>query len=385
MPLHNRTLQMMIGAVKLHKPFASSEQCRYWLNKRLHDVLSRRNWADLQTRVIISSPAEYRTGTVSLSHGSRTVTGQGTDWNPTDLISTILPDGVSERGRQTVEPASMTGISRGAYLSIDGTGTFEVVRVLDTTPTGFVANFQYDHNPDCTVTSSKLCGRQLRVSGQMPLYTIASVRAADQIELDMPWQGDDKLAVTYSIRKAYYQIAPDIRDIVGVVDPQHGVPVQVHRDRRMIDMHDPRRTAVGNRVMAIVDHHSDGVDMLYEFWPHPVTHQQFEVAIVRQWPDMVDDGDVPLPFLNPDILVEGAIADALLTRIIDNSTSVDPYYDPAASDRHEQRYEALLRNAVNEDDGKSLQSLTRDTRGSGYFGDTAFGQANDYDALTGNY
>src|SRR5687767_6927322 len=114
------TLWYLRGRVAEIKPNASSEGINGWLNRRIRNVIDTRTWADLLKIGVINVPAQYTTGTVTLTAGSRLVAGVGTSWPTNDAVNTIADEPIRKSpGYVEIKPASMTGIEQGQFLLID--------------------------------------------------------------------------------------------------------------------------------------------------------------------------------------------------------------------------------------------------------------------------
>jgi hypothetical protein len=67
-------------------PGVDLELVRGWINEAYNDVLDHRDWKRLESRAILQTTAAYRTGTVTVTNGSTSVTGSGTTFpNSTGL------------------------------------------------------------------------------------------------------------------------------------------------------------------------------------------------------------------------------------------------------------------------------------------------------------
>ena len=96
-----------------------------------------------------------------------------------------------------------------------------------------------------------------------------------------------------------------------------------------------------------------------EVWPTPYAAQTFPGEAYTQPPNMVLDSDSPQAWIRSDILVTGAISDALLYRPKQNT-----YYDPAtavnvASGKAAQ-FEKDLLEMENADEGLEQQAVQWD-------------------------
>lgn len=59
-------------------PAIDTELLRGWINEAYTDVLDYREWKGLEVRTVLQTVSTYRTGTVSVTNGSTSVTGTGT-------------------------------------------------------------------------------------------------------------------------------------------------------------------------------------------------------------------------------------------------------------------------------------------------------------------
>jgi len=86
----------------------------------------------------------------------------------------------------------------------------------------------------------------------------------------------------------------------------------------------------------------------YELWPVQTSARQLQILYYRQWPEMVSDTDRPPWFLNPSILVHGALADAFRFR----RGKDDAYYSPDLAMQYEARFMQGMQDAINNDESK---------------------------------
>jgi hypothetical protein len=96
-----------------------------------------------------------------------------------------------------------------------------------------------------------------------------------------------------------------------------------------------------------------------EVWPSPYAAQTFPFEAYTQPPNLLLDSDSPQAWIRSDLIVTGAIADALKYRPKQNA-----YYDPAtaitiARDKEEE-YKADLLEMENADEGLEQQAVQWD-------------------------
>ncbi len=359
MAVYSDNLASMVGRCRQAKPNAPASQIRDNLNDRIRYLIdSQPFWADLLSRGIISIPAAYVIGSVTLTTNSKTVTGVATAWPIDDVSTTIIPNGIRELGIQTVAPASMQGIATDAFLYIDSTGTPESVAVLETTRTTFTANFNQRHNMNCTATQSSLAGLQLRLAGNCPVFTVRGVHSATELEIDMAWGNATLTNSAYQIVKMYFSIAPDLKDIVNLWDPAQGRPLMFHKTQDWLNAIDPQRSATGVPLAMVDWSPSEAGSMQYELYPHQVGPYQLPVLYYRQWPMLKNPTDKPPWFINPSMIVDGAIADALRIRNqLVGSEQTDPFFDPKTAQIYETKFQAGMEAALNANESKAQKAL----------------------------
>jgi hypothetical protein len=345
----------MTGRIRQVKPNAAPSAIRDFLNDRIRFLMdSQPFWADLVSRGVLSMPAAYTAGTITLTNGSVTVTGTGTSWATNDISNTTIPLGIPEKGVLTVAPASMAGIVTDSFLYIDAGGTPEAVAVLETTPTTFAARFTSVHNQNCAVTQSSLAGLQLKLGATYPVFTVRAVHSSTELETDIAWGTTTLTGASYQLLKCYFSIAPDLKDILNVWDAAQGRPLLFHKPQDWLNVRDPQRQATGFP-MALVDHSpSEGGSMQYELWPHQPIAYQVPILYARQWPMLKNPTDRPPSFINPSCIIDGAIADALRIRNSATAEMPDPYFDPKTAAIYEAKFQAEMQASLNANESKMM-------------------------------
>lgn len=369
MSLYNDTLFTMRGRVKQVKPNADPTAIRDFINDRIRYLIdSQPFWADLVKRGVLGCPQAYATGQVSLTTNSPTVTGSATAWPVNNVSNTTIPSGVREFGAPLqVAPASMAGIAVDSFLYIDSGGDPEAVAVLETTNTTFTANFLKRHNANCTVTQSSLAGLQIKLGAFYPVFTVRAIHSATELEIDIPWGGAPLTAAAYQIVKAYFSIAPDLKDIIALWDPTQGRPLAYHKSREYINIRDPQRTATGFPICLADWSPSESGSMQYELWPHQLTPYQIPILYARQWPVLKNPTDRPPFFINPSVIIDGAIADALrVNNQMMGSEQADPFFNPRLADTYELKFKAGMEAAHNANQSKAQTELENWRNFTGY-------------------
>lgn len=373
----------MVGAIRAHKSNASPSVCETWLNWRMRMILNARpQWAGAIQRGILSVPAAYGIGTVSTTAGSNIVTGTSTAWPVSDVVNSTIPNAVTQTGLQTVTPADMTGIAPDTWLYVDAAGTNpEVVYVIDTNQNNFTAKFNYRHNAAATITCSSFAGRTLRTGFQKPNFLITAVVSTTSLLIEIPWGGTALTSTTYTILKNLYTFAPDLKQLMSVVDPLQGLSLTINYPLTMQNRADPQRSGVDFPQYVVSHSINQSGTALFELWPSPTTARQMYFEYYQQPKDMKAPGDQPPPYIDGQVLVAGALADAYKTRIgVD-----DQYFDLNVSQMWETRFAESLQALMQADQNLFSQQYTWNTGNWGYPRGSNFEQSHDLDSFFGNF
>lgn len=338
------------------RPNVDRNLVKGWINDRVRQALdSRTYWADLLSHGVLSIPNFYSQGTVNVTTGSPIITGgipdtQGntTAWPVNDVVNTTVTLGINEIGYVTVTPVSMQNINIDTYLYADALGTPETVVVVQVSPSTFTAKFLTTHVGPTTLTTSSLTGQQFRTDESSPIFTVTSVQNAAQLTLNLPWGMSSITNSAYQIVKAYFTLAPDLKDLLFMIDAFQGIPLRIHVPVMEINWRDPQRSSTGPPLSVVDLAPSDGGSMQYELWPWQFAPYQLGFIYQRQWPDMLQDTDRPPWFINPTVFFHGALADALNFKVNEK----DIYHNPKLAMHYEQRFMMGLEDAKNADESK---------------------------------
>jgi hypothetical protein len=354
MPMFADNLFTLRGRVRMFRPNASGPQVDAWINDRIRQIIdSRTYWADLLATGVLSVPNQYITGTVSLTPGSAVVTGVSTAWPVSDVVNTTLSAAVTETNWVDATPTAMTGIAPDRTLYVDSTTSAEAVPVAETTGTTFNGKFTKAHAAGATVLCSSLAGRQFRLGVGNPIYTVRAVHSTTELELTVPWSGAAVSASAYQILGMYYTMAVDLKDTLLVLDPQQGIPIRTHVPLAEVNWRDPQRSSSGPPCSLVDFMPNECGNMQYELWPPQTSAYQIPYVYTRQWPQLYRDTDRPPWFLNPTVLVHGAIADALRFKV----NKDDPFHNPALAREYEARFLQGVEDAKNADESKAQSAF----------------------------
>lgn len=373
------TLGSLTGQVRAVKPTIPPTLVQTFANNRIRQVLDRQAyWSGLLGETILYIPPTVTGGSVTLTQNSNIVTGSGTTWPVADSVNTTIPLGIIRQGYQEVTPASMAGITVDSYLYVDSGGSPEVVSVSEVRPTSFLATFGYTHSANCTVTSSSLCGRQLRLGNTYPILTITAVQSATSLLTDLRWMATTLPGAAYTIWQMYYTISPDIKALLAIVDQAQGLPpLKVNVPVLEINRIDPQRSATGYPQMVANHGTNQNDNVQWEIWPRATEERQLRVMYYRQPPKLISEGDRLPAFMNPSVLLNGCIADALKTKVGER----DAFYDPKGAMAYEASFQSGLDMMILQD-SERVQSQYESYGTNSFFGGANFWQSHDFDVLT---
>ena len=285
---------------------------------------------------------------VSLNFGS--MLREVTNWNP-NVDSEVAGRMINNRMRQIIDRRSWyaTKVRFVANVpNIQTTGTCTVTYGNNTV-----------QGIGTAWTPQALVGLQFRQTFTQPYQTITAVNQGQQtLTLDTPYPGPD-FTGSYYVVEAYLTFGANVKRLLWASNQLFGWPLDVGMKVQELNAMDQWRASMGwARVMATRPPTPDG-QFQVEVWPTPYAAQTFPGEAYTQPPNMVLDTDSPQAWIRSDVLVTGAIADALLYRPKDNK-----YYDPAiavqiASGKAAQ-FEKDLLAMENADEGLEQQAVQWD-------------------------
>ena len=208
-------------------------------------------------------------------------------------------------------------------------------------------------------TPQALVGLQFRQTFTQPYQTITAVNTTLQtLTLDTPYPGPT-FTGSYYIVEAYLTFGANVKRLLWASNQLFGWPLDIGMKVQELNAIDQWRAAMGwATTMATRPPTPDG-QFQVEVWPTPYAAQTFPGEAYTQPPNMVLDTDTPQAWIRSDILVTGAIADALLYRPKQNS-----YYDPSTAVNiaagKTAQFEKDLEQMENADEGLEQQAVQWD-------------------------
>lgn len=380
MPQYNDTLATMVARVLQVKPNAQQSEVVRQINGRIRQAINARvYWSDLLTRRVIPFLAPYTTGTVSVTQNSAAVVGVSTAWPSNDVVGTTSSTAVNDIGYTQITPVSMTNINVDTLLYCDNSGNPETVAVVEVTSSTFWAKFTKTHTTGFIMNSSSLAGQQFRLGTNWPIFTVLSVQNATNLTLDNPFGGSALSGSSYQILPMYVTIDPNLKVILGVVDQQVGRVLETYIPLERVDITDPQRSQTGDPLGLVQHSPTPAGSMTYEVWPAPGTARQLYVLCGLQWPELKMQNDRPPWFMDPNLFVTGACADALRIKNIRSVMDQDPYWNPDLAMQYEQMYRIQLQEVVNSDEAKAQRAFNHDWQNILAAGGANYWKAHDPD------
>ncbi len=208
-------------------------------------------------------------------------------------------------------------------------------------------------------TPQALVGLQFRQTFTQPYQTITAVNQGLQtLTLDTPYPGPT-FTGAYYIVEAYLAFGANVKRLLWASNQLFGWPLDVGMKVQELNALDQWRAAMGwATVMATRPPTPDG-QFQVEVWPTPYAAQTFPGEAYTQPPNMVLDTDSPQAWIRSDVLVTGAIADALQYRPKQNS-----YYDVSSAIQiaagKTAQFEKDLEQMENADEGLEQQAVQWD-------------------------
>jgi hypothetical protein len=148
-----------------------------------------------------------------------------------------------------------------------------------------------------------MIGRQFRVDGRAPIYTIATVPSGTSLTLDRVWGGNTAAGKSYDILDAYVTAPTDFKRFLVVYDPARSWRLWHWITQEELSRLDAARTTAGDpQLLADRRFNSSGVPQ-YELWPYATGDRNYPFYYIKQAADLVLDEDTPFYPLRGDEIV----------------------------------------------------------------------------------
>jgi hypothetical protein len=199
-------------------------------------------------------------------------------------------------------------------------------------------------------------GLQFRQTFTQPYQTITAVNQGLQtLTLDTPYPGPT-FTGAYYIVEAYLTFGGNVKRLLWASNQLFGWPMDIGVKVEEINAIDQWRASMGWATALATRPPTPDGQFQVEVWPTPYAAQTFPFEAYTQPPNMVLDTDSPQAWIRSDVIVTGAISDALLYRPKQNT-----FYDVASAVQiaagKEAQYKADLLEMENADEGLEQQAV----------------------------
>ena len=389
MPQYSATLQSMQSRVLLQRPGLDRNLAQAFLNERLRQAIDRKpNWSGLLQRTVLSIPTAYTAGTINVTTGSANVVGVNTNWPVSDVINTTITEAIKAPGVYWVTPASMVGFTQDTVLYVDAGGPYpEVVPILDTLNGHVRCPFAFVHDAGFTATMSSLANLQLRLNSINPPFSINAVTSPTSLILDNSWGQASFTGMSYQALLMYTSFGAPVKELVVVNDPVQQITLRLQVSQEELNQYDPNRTATDSPQCIASLGPNLNRNMLWEIYPPQHTAWQLNCLMHIQAPELRLPSDMPPPFLNSNVLVMGALADAFRTPCPRPPDNKDLFFSLENAAEYERRFDQAVIECMNSDEGLYQRAFSWNY--SQTFGGMSMGsswlQSHSMEAMMGDY
>jgi hypothetical protein len=372
----------MVDAVLKKFPSYDKTLCEQDINDSIRMLMGRRNWSGLVVYGILSVPAQYATGTVTVTQNSNVVTGVGTVWPFNDVVNTTLLTATIEAGIIDFQPTALTGIVPGIWVTIDGGNAGEeavFVMSVNAAAATFQAACTKTHTSGVTITSGSMAGRQFRINSNSPFVTAVGFTSATRMLINQGWPYLSLATQSYEITMVYASLGQDVKEVLTMVNPDRQYQFIVNAAKVQLDADDPRR-AISQMPYKLAFHTTDPAGApLWEMWPRPTSVAAYPFFYIKATTPLISENDILPNGIRSDVVVKLAKAEAARWpghKVIDGGI----YYDPRLADSLVAEAERDIGYMKNEDDSTAIMQLVYQYRKWRYGGPGPDYFQNDYES-----
>jgi hypothetical protein len=241
--------------------------------------------------------------------------GQILAWNPnvdSSMAATMLNDSL----RKLIDRRTWWGLmTKGQIVT---PGFYSTGQVSTTLGSNIITGIG-------TAWTSALVGQSIRVGYTSPIYNIIAVPNATTLTIELPFGCSFPNPSGYFITQYYYSI-PNIKYIYSCKNLQLQYRMWTNMPQSFIETEDPPRLRIVYPwLLATMPPDANG-NYQFELWPASMTQQALPYLAYVQPPTLVNDSDNFPPYFRGDIIVAGAVSNALRYRTKDN-----PYYSESVA------------------------------------------------------
>jgi hypothetical protein len=197
-----------------------------------------------------------------------------------------------------------------------------------------------------------MVGQQIRCGFSTPTSTIVAVNSPTDLTIDIPWSPATTTTVGYQIFTQYVSFGENVKMLLNVINQFNGYRLKLHIPQAALNEWDAWRATVGFTYIVADYKPAANGGPLYELYPTPITQQGFPFLAYTQPKDFVDDADAPPVWIRSDVIVLGALPDALLHRGKNGR-----YYDPQTAKYKQMQFKEEVESMAKNDDNSAMRGL----------------------------
>ncbi len=235
--------------------------------------------------------------------------GQCISWNP-NLDAAMASTMINDSLRKLIDRRTWLGLmTKGQLVTSGFYSTGQVITTLNSNEIQGVG----------TSWTTALIGQSIRVGYTAPIYNILNVNVPDQIlTIELPFGCNFTSPSGYFITQYYYSF-PNIKYIYSAKNLQLQYRLWTNMPQQFIETVDPARLRIVYPwLMATMPPDTNG-NYQVELWPASMTQQAIPYLAYVQPPTLTSDDDNFPAFFRGDIVVAGAVSNALRYRTKDNT------------------------------------------------------------------
>lgn len=280
----------------------------------------------------------------------RKMVGEVLDWNP-DAGVPLVKTWLNNAYRSIIDAKNWYGMLVRGQIAVPNVYSTGQATFTLGSPTVTGSGTAWDQT---------FVGRQIRSGFQTGWYNISKV-VGQTLTLDLPWGNPTVTNAGYQICQTWVTLGYNIKYVLDMVNQRQGWRLGVNVPQQALNEWDAWRTTTGwTQILANRPPSASGQPM-YELWPAPTFQQAFPFMAYVQPPDMVKDADFPASFIRSDVIIKGALAEALVYR---GKTS--RYYDPATSAIKSREFAMEIEKMRNTDNNLYQRDFQWEYAGKGF-------------------
>lgn len=260
----------------------------------------------------------------SSQYSFRQLVGQLLQFNP-DLNPQVAKSFINQSYRRIIDSRNFYGTLVKGQVNVPN--AYTKGSVLVTHGSNVITGTGMNWFPE-------MVGWQFRVGFSTPIYSITQVVSPTQLEIDLTWGAQTQTGTSYQIFNNLVSFGTNIKRILACVNQRQGYKMKLNMPQEVLNIYDTWRTTTGWTFLVANYAPDSNGNPLFELYPAPTFQQSFPFLAYTQPLDMTQDNDYPAGAIRGDVILYGAIPQALTFRGKNNK-----YYDPQTAQVYQQMYD----------------------------------------------